>query len=83
MAYKFSTVKRGSRGNDVITLQAIFRAYGQLGSNGKVIEVDGIAGDNTVYAINAVRKSAKAYGMKITGKDGEFDSSCWQAVLGG
>ena len=81
--HKFTTVKAGSKGDDVITLQALFRAMGQLGSNKKIIEIDGIAGNNTVYAINAFRISAKAYGQNITGKDGEFDASCWSAILGG
>ncbi|MBR4973133.1 MAG: hypothetical protein IKY45_01565 [Clostridia bacterium] len=81
--HKFTTVKAGSTGNDVIVLQSLFRACGQLGKDGKLIEIDGICGNNTVYAINGFRASAKAYGENITGANGEFNNSCWAAILGG
>ena len=80
---KFGDVKLGSKGQDVIVLQSCFRTSGAVGSNGKPIDVDGVAGNNTVKAINDFRACAKAYGCKIDGKDGVFNKSCWDVLFGG
>lgn len=78
------TVKKGSSGQDVYALQAVLRAIGILGKNGKPLTIDGTCGDNTVYAINQFQKIQNGYGNNAVGKQ---DSSCgakmWACLLGG
>lgn len=82
---KFSTVKKGSSGTSVVVLQSLFRAMQYLGKDGKVIEIDGRCGDNTVFAINTFQSVQRAYGFECgtAGKnDGSFGSACWERLLG-
>lgn len=78
------TVKKGSTGQDVLVLQAVLRAIGILGKNGKPLVLDGSCGENLVYAINQFQKLQNAYGNTTVGKQ---DSSCgkkmWACLLGG
>lgn len=78
------TVKKGSTGQDVYTLQAVLRAIGILGKDGNPLTVDGSCGDSTVYAINQFQKVQNAYGNTTVG---EQDSTCgpnmWACLLGG
>lgn len=82
---KFETVRKGSRGNDVIVLQAMLRALQYLGADGKAIEIDGYAGNNTIYAVNAFQSIQRAYGYEC-GTNGKNDSTfgprCWERLLG-
>lgn len=79
------TVKSGSTGTDVYVLQAMLRALQILGKDGKPLQVDGSAGANTVYAINAFQKIQRAYGYEC-GTNGKNDGSCgplmWARLLG-
>ena len=83
--HKFSTVKLNSTGTDVFILQSLFRALQYVGEDGKPIDIDGHAGDNTVYAINTFQSQQRAYGYEC-GKDGKndgsFGSACWKRILG-
>lgn len=78
------TVKKGSKGQDVLVLQAVLRAIGILGKNGKPLVLDGSCGENLVYAINQFQKLQNAYGNTAVGRQ---DSSCgskmWASLLGG
>lgn len=82
----FSQVKFDSEGVSVIVLQTVFRLMGYLGEDGKPIEIDGIAGKNTVFAINTFQSVMRAYGYEVgtNGEnDGAFGDKCWKCLLGG
>lgn len=82
---KFETVKKGSRGNDVIVLQAMLRALQYLGADGKAIQIDGFAGANTMHAVDTFQTIQRAYGYECgtNGKnDGSFGPRCWERLLG-
>lgn len=76
----FNSVKKGTKGIDVYVLQSFFRSANFLGKNGKPIEVDGVSGDNTVYAINDFKKTQKAYGYNCGEPDGVFNRECWERL---
>lgn len=83
--FKPVTVKNGSKGTSVYILQALFRALQYLGADGKPLEIDGIAGKNTVYAIKSFQKTQMAYGFKCNennNPNGIFDANCWNRLLG-
>lgn len=67
----YSTIKRGSRGDDVERLQTM------LNNAGYSLDVDGIFGDNTY---NAVRQYQRAQGL---GVDGIVGTNTWGALTGG
>lgn len=79
----FETVTLGSSGPSVYICQALLRALQYLGKDGNPIEVDGNAGENTIYAINRFQSVQRAYGYECgsNGKnDSTFGPSCWQRV---
>ena len=80
------TVTLNSKGTDVVALQAILRSQGLVGQNGKPLSIDGHAGNNTIFAINAYQKMLRAYDIEC-GTNGYNDSSCgskmWECLLGG
>ena len=67
----YSTIKRGSRGDDVERLQTL------LNNAGYSLDVDGIFGDNTY---NAVRQYQRANGLSV---DGIVGTNTWGALTGG
>lgn len=82
---RFETVRKGSKGTDVYILQSLFRALEYTGKDGKAITIDGVCGDNTVYAINHFQEISRAYGVECgtNGKnDSSFGSKCWNRLLG-
>ena len=80
------TVILNSKGTHVVALQAILRSQGFVGQDGKPLSIDGHAGDNTIFAINAYQKMLRAYDIEC-GTNGHNDSSCgpkmWECLLGG
>lgn len=83
--YNFQTVKKGSSGISVYVLQALLRGLQYTGADGKPINIDGNANNNTVYAINQFQKTQIAYGFDCgtNGKpDGIFGKKSWQRILG-
>ena len=80
------TVILNSKGTAVVALQAILRSQGFVGQDGKPLSIDGHAGDNTIFAINAYQKMLRAYDIEC-GTNGHNDSSCgskmWECLLGG
>lgn len=83
--YNFQTVKKGSSGISVYILQALLRGLQYTGADGKPINIDGNASNNTVYAINQFQKTQIAYGFDCgtNGKpDGIFGKKSWQRLLG-
>lgn len=80
------TVILNSKGTDVVALQAILRSQGFVGQDGKPLSIDGHAGNNTIFAINAYQKMLRAYDIEC-GTNGHNDSSCgskmWECLIGG
>lgn len=80
------TVILNSKGTAVVALQAILRSQGFVGQDGKPLSIDGHAGNNTIFAINAYQKMLRAYDIEC-GTNGHNDSSCgskmWECLLGG
>lgn len=69
------TVKNGSTGTSVLLLQEILIARGFKGKDGKTLELDRKAGTNTVYALNAYKKS-----RKMT-QNGICDATVWKDLI--
>lgn len=85
ITHKFSTVKKGSSGEDVIVLQTVLSMLHYTGVDGKALTIDGEAGINTVFAINSFQSTMRAYGIECgtNGKnDSSFGKSCWTALVG-
>lgn len=82
----FETVRKGSKGTDVIVLQTVLRLLLFKGKDGKPLKIDGEAGTQTVHAINSFQSTMRAYGYEVgtNGKnDGEFGEKCWKCLMGG
>lgn len=75
--YMFTTetVVAGSTGLSVLLLQEILAARKFKGKDGKELELDRSAGTNTIYALNAYKKSR---GMK---QDGICDAAVWKDLI--
>lgn len=75
--YMFTTetVVAGSTGLSVLLLQEILVARKFKGKDGKDLELDRSAGTNTIYALNAYKKSR---GMK---QDGICDAAVWKDLI--
>ena len=81
----FSAVKNGSSGTDTVVCQAFLRALQYVGKDGRPLDVDGVAGMNTVYAINCFQATRRKFGYECgtNGKnDGVFGAACWKRILG-
>lgn len=79
----FGVVKSGSKGTDVYICQAFLKALQYTGADGKPLTVDGVAGNNTVHAINSFQSTQRAYGYECgtSGRnDGSFGPACWRRV---
>lgn len=79
--YSFSVteVKYGVKNNSVLLCQEILRAKGFKGEDGTVLTLDGDAGYNTVYAINAYQTSRRKAGVEL-GSNGKNDGICGQKM---
>ena len=69
------TVQYGSTGTSVLLCQEILKARGFKGADGKDLQLDQHAGDNTVYAINAYQDTRRKQGVEL-GTDGKNDGIC-------
>ncbi len=79
---KMSKIWKGSSKNkkeQVLALQALLLAYGYKGKDGKKLELDGVFGDNTEYALKAFEK---ARGLDKSGVTGVCERAKWSALLG-
>ncbi len=70
----FITIKSGSRGEDVKTLQKKLKSLGYKDSSGKELVADGIFGKNTEYALKNFQKK-----MNITA-DGIAGPETWARI---
>lgn len=73
-------LRYGDQRNDVKILQAVLNSQGILGVDGKVLEIDGVFGQNTKYAVQQVQKRAKAYGMAVS-VDGICGPETWAQLI--
>ena len=69
----------------MLLCQELLKVKGYKGKDGKVLSLDGDAGDNTIYAINSFQSAMRKKGIEC-GTNGKNDSSCgqkcWKALLG-
>ena len=70
----FTVLKKGSRGNEVRTLQTKLKKLGFTGKNSEELTIDGIFGANTEYAVISFQKS------KGLTTDGIAGSKTWSAL---
>lgn len=70
-------LKKGSKGNQVFTVQSVLKALGYKGENGKVLALDKSFGGNTEYA---VKNFQKAKGLACDGIVGE---ATWNKLVKG
>ena len=82
----FSPVEYDSEGVSVYVLQTVLRMLCILGADGRPLDIDGVAGDNTVFAINTFQSLMRSYGYEVGSNgenDGVFGEKCWKCLLGG
>ena len=79
MTHQFHDVRKGTKGIDVFVLQSFLRSAMYTGKDGQPLEVDGEAGENTIYAINTFKKLNRVYNVdgSTWEPNGVFDSVCW------
>ena len=70
------TIRKGSQGEQVKTLQRLLNALGYKGENGRTLAVDGKAGNNSTHAVKAFQKA-----NKLT-QDGIVGAKTWRTILG-
>ena len=62
-------LKRGSKGEEVKTVQRLLKAMGYTDSSGKALEIDGSFGAKTEYAVKAFQSAEKISADSIIGSD--------------
>ena len=81
----FKAVYKGVKGSNVRLLQKLLRYANCRGKDGKALTVDGVAGENTIYAINYYQTRKRKRGIEL-GTDGKNDGICgskmWQTMIG-
>lgn len=73
--YTVKQIKSGSQGNDVYLMQAVLRGRGYKDQNGKALELDGVFGPKTDYA---VRQFQTKNGLVV---DGICGPNTWGKLL--
>ena len=71
------TVKSGSTGTSVLLLQEILIARGFEGKDGKVLELDRKADENTIYALTQYQKSRN----EVLVVDGACGENTWKDLI--
>lgn len=74
--FSVSLVRRGSTGASTKLMQTILKGKGYKGKDKKVLELDGVAGTNTIYALEKFQKAEKLI------VDGQCGDSTWSKLLG-
>lgn len=82
MTRKFSEIKTGSSGTDVIVLQSFLRSMHFVDNTGKRIEVDGDYGSRTAYAVRNFQQFCKACGQDVGTPDGVCGAKTWRLIMG-
>lgn len=82
MTRRFSEIKTGSTGTDVIVLQSFLRSMHFVDNAGKRIEVDGEYGKCTAYAVKNFQQFCKSCGQDIGTPDGVCGTKTWKLIMG-
>ena len=77
----FPAVYLGKKGSAVRLLQKLLRYANCKGKDGKVLNVDGECGENTVYAIKVYQIRKKKQGIDL-GTDGICGAKMWKTMIG-
>lgn len=72
---ELSVLQKGSKGEEVKTLQRLLKAFNHIGKDGKVLSIDGDFGNNTDYALRGYQK---ANGLSV---DGICGKNSWNSLL--
>ena len=70
------TIRQGSQGEQVKTLQRLLNAMGYTGEKGRTLAVDGSAGKNTTHAVKSYQAAKKL------AADGVVGAKTWRSILG-
>lgn len=76
VTYKFETIRLGSTGGHVRTVQSILSSRGFKGEDGEPLKLDGQAGKNTMYAIASYIRARKAQGADL-GSENAWGPRCY------
>lgn len=71
-----STVSNGSAGKSALLLQTLLRGLGYLGNDGRQLDLDGQAGNNTIAAL---RRYQSDHGLD---QDGVAGPITWKSIVG-
>ena len=77
MNIELNTLRRGSKGEQVKTIQRILYVRGWKDGNGKILKIDGSFGPATEYAVKSFQR-----GKNITA-DGIIGEKTWSKLLKG
>ena len=72
---ELSVLRKGSKGEQVKTLQRLLNAFGHKGSDGKALTIDGDFGDNTAHSL---RSYQRAQNLSV---DGVCGGKSWRSIL--
>ena len=72
---ELTVLQKGSKGNEVKTLQRLLKALDYKGSDNKALSIDGDFGSNTLYALKTYQK---AKGLTV---DGICGKNSWNSLL--
>lgn len=75
VSINLSVLQKGSKGEEVKTLQRLLKAFNYKGSDGKALSIDGDFGTNTDYALKCYQK---ANGLEV---DGICGKNSWNSLL--
>lgn len=76
MSVSLDTIREGSKGAQVKTVQRLLKAMGYEGQGGRALIVDGAAGKHTAHAVKLFQTA-----QKLTA-DGVVGTKTWRALLG-
>lgn len=76
VSVSLDTIRQGSKGAQVKTVQRLLKAMGYEGQGGRTLAVDGSAGKHTTHAVKAFQTA-----QKLTA-DGVVGTKTWRALLG-
>ena len=76
VSVSLDTIRQGSKGAQVKTVQRLLKAMGYEGQGGRTLAVDGSAGKHTTHAVKAFQTA-----QKLTA-DGVVGAKTWRALLG-
>lgn len=76
VSVSLDTIRQGSKGAQVKTVQRLLKAMGYEGEKGRTLTVDGEAGKHTTHAVKSFQAA-----KKLTA-DGVVGAKTWRALLG-